>query len=37
MPKIKIYFANTVMIANIFKYLPKSEAAIHTRSLKKLF
>ena len=37
MPKIQIYSENAIMIANIFKYLPKSEAVVHTCSLKKLF
>ena len=37
MPKIQIYSKNAIMIANIFKYLPKSEEAVHTCSLKKLF
>ena len=37
MPQIQIYSANAIMIANIFKYLPKSEEAVHTCSLKKLF
>ena len=37
MPKIQIYSANAIMIANIFKYLPKSEAVVQTCSLKKLF
>ena len=36
MPKIQIYSANAVMMANVFKYLPKSEAAVHTCSLKNL-
>ena len=35
--KFKIYSANAIMMAKVFKYLPKSEPAIHTRSLKKLF
>ena len=37
MPQIQIYSANAIMIANVFKYLPKSEEAVHTFSLKKLF
>ena len=36
MPKIQIYSANAIIMANVFKYLPKSEAIIHTCSLKKL-
>ena len=35
--KLEIYFANTIMMASVFKYLPKSEAAVHTCSFKKLF
>ena len=37
MPKIQIYSANAIMIANVFKYLPKSQKAVHTCSLKELF
>ena len=37
MPKIQIYSANAIIIANVFKYLLKSEEAVHTCSLKKLF
>ena len=37
MPKIEIYFANAVMMVNVFKYLPKSEAAVYKCSLKRLF
>ena len=36
-PKIEIYFANAIMMANVFRYIPKSEAAVHTCFLKKLF
>ena len=36
MPKIQIYSAYAIMMANAFKYLPKSEAAVYTCSLKKL-
>ena len=31
--KIQIYSANAIVMANIFKYLPKSEAAVQTSSL----
>ena len=31
-PKIQIYFANAIMMANAFKYLPKSEETVHTCS-----
>ena len=34
--KIQIYSTNAVMMVNIYKYLPKSEAAVSTCSLKKL-
>ena len=37
MPKIQIYSANAIMIANVFKYLPKSQKAVQTCSLKELF
>ena len=30
--KIPIYSANAIIMANIFKYLPKSEAAVQTSS-----
>ena len=33
----KFKYANAIMIASVFKHLPKSEEAIHTCSLKKLF
>ena len=36
-PKIQIYSANAIMIANVLKYLHKSEEAVHTCALKKLF
>ena len=36
-PKIEIYFANAIMMANAFMYLPKSEATVHTCSSKNLF
>ena len=37
MPKIQIYSANAIMMAYVFKYLLKSEEAVHICSLKKLF
>ena len=36
-PNNQIYSANAIMIANVLKYLPKSEEVVHTCSLKKLF
>ena len=37
MPKIEIYSANAIMVGNVFKYLPNSEATVHMCSLTKLF
>ena len=37
MPRIQIYSANAIVIGNVFKYLSKSEVAVHKCSLKKLF
>ena len=37
MPKIQIYSENKIMTAKVFKFLPKSEEAVHWCSLKKLF
>ena len=37
MQKTRIYSTNAIMIANVFKYLHKSERAVYTCSLKKLF
>ena len=33
----KFKYANAIMIASVFKHLPRSEEAVHTCSLKKLF
>ena len=37
MSKIETYFANVIIMVNVFKYLAKSEATVHMCSLKKLF